>query len=298
MTDARLPTYRLDDGSPSSRSTTARPTPSATASLDALDDALDRAEAEAPGAVVIVGPARARSPPASTSPTMTESTEAMRGLVVRGAAARSCASTASGLPTVAACTGHALAAGALLLLSLDQRVGADGPAKIGLNEVAIGMALPIFAVELARERLTTAELTAGHDRRPASTTPPARSPPATSTGWSPPTTCSTEAIADAQRLGELRTGAYARTKAVLRESVIGYILDTLEDRHGHPHRPRGLTPQQPQFGSVLRALAASTTQIGRTAATWVSPADTGRTDDPNRRGGAQTRRASSTRLIS
>ena len=38
----------------------------------------------------------------------------------------------------------------------------------------------------------------------------------------------TEAIADAQRLGELRTGAYARTKEVLREAVIGHILDTLE----------------------------------------------------------------------
>ena len=50
--------------------------------------------------------------------------------------------------------GHALAAGALLLLTTDVRIGSDSPAKIGLNEVAIGMPLPIFAVEFARDRLT------------------------------------------------------------------------------------------------------------------------------------------------
>ena len=31
------------------------------------------------------------------------------------------------------------------------------PFKIGLNEVGIGMALPMFAIELARERLTPTE---------------------------------------------------------------------------------------------------------------------------------------------
>jgi enoyl-CoA hydratase len=58
------------------------------------------------------------------------------------------------LPIVSACTGHALAAGALLLLASDVRVAARGEFKIGLNEVAIGMGLPIFAVEMARHRLS------------------------------------------------------------------------------------------------------------------------------------------------
>src|SRR5437867_3300565 len=62
-------------------------------------------------------------------------------------------------PTVVAVTGHALAAGALLVLACDTRVGAEGSAKIGLNEVAIGMTLPVFAVELARERLSKRYLT-------------------------------------------------------------------------------------------------------------------------------------------
>ena len=57
------------------------------------------------------------------------------------------------LPIVAACTGHALAAGALLLLGCDIRIGADGPSKIGVNEVAIGMVLPDWAMTICRERL-------------------------------------------------------------------------------------------------------------------------------------------------
>jgi enoyl-CoA hydratase/carnithine racemase len=44
--------------------------------------------------------------------------------------------------------------GAFLLLASDLRFGVDGPYKLGLNEVAIGIVVPRFAVELARHRLT------------------------------------------------------------------------------------------------------------------------------------------------
>lgn len=59
-----------------------------------------------------------------------------------------------GVPVIAACTGHAVAAGALLLLGCDVRVGADIDAKIGLNEVAIKMVLPDWALTIAAERLS------------------------------------------------------------------------------------------------------------------------------------------------
>ena len=59
----------------------------------------------------------------------------------------------SSVPVVAACTGHALAAGALILLGCDVRVGADVDAKIGLNEVAIKMVLPDWALTIAADRL-------------------------------------------------------------------------------------------------------------------------------------------------
>ena len=62
------------------------------------------------------------------------------------------------LPVVAACNGHALAAGALMLLGADIRVGADGPFKVGLNEIAIGMTLPEWAYTIARERLSKRHL--------------------------------------------------------------------------------------------------------------------------------------------
>lgn len=58
------------------------------------------------------------------------------------------------VPVVAACTGHAIAAGALLLLGCDIRVGAAGDFKIGLSEVAIGMVLPDWALTIASDRLS------------------------------------------------------------------------------------------------------------------------------------------------
>ena len=57
-------------------------------------------------------------------------------------------------PVVVACTGHAFPAGAFLLMAADTRMGADGPFKLGLNEVRIGLTLPWFAIALARHRLT------------------------------------------------------------------------------------------------------------------------------------------------
>jgi len=63
------------------------------------------------------------------------------------------------VPIVASCTGHALAGGALLLLSADYRIGRDGPYRMGFNEVAIGMALPSFAIAIAGHRIERRFLT-------------------------------------------------------------------------------------------------------------------------------------------
>lgn len=59
-------------------------------------------------------------------------------------------------PVVAASGGHAVAAGAFVLLATDVRIGVSGPFRIGLNEVQIGLTMPTFVVELARARLTPA----------------------------------------------------------------------------------------------------------------------------------------------
>ena len=56
-------------------------------------------------------------------------------------------------PIIAACSGHAVAKGAFLLLSSDYRIGVEGPFSIGLNEVQIGMTMHHAGIELARDRL-------------------------------------------------------------------------------------------------------------------------------------------------
>jgi enoyl-CoA hydratase len=56
-------------------------------------------------------------------------------------------------PVIMACAGHALAAGAALLLVGDRRIGLDGRFKIGFNEAAIGVPISGVTVELARYRM-------------------------------------------------------------------------------------------------------------------------------------------------
>jgi enoyl-CoA hydratase len=125
-------------------------------------------------------------------------------------------------PVVAAVTGHALAAGVLLSASCDVRIGADGPAKIGLNETAIGMSLPVFAVELARDRLNPEAVTRAtmgaeiYDPHGAA-----------AVGWLdrvvPADECVSEAIAQARRWAEYSPAAYAQTKKLVREPVVERI---------------------------------------------------------------------------
>ena len=56
-------------------------------------------------------------------------------------------------PVIMASTGHAMAAGGLLMLTADIRLGMQGEFFYGLNETAIGMVMPDFGLELARYRL-------------------------------------------------------------------------------------------------------------------------------------------------
>ena len=60
---------------------------------------------------------------------------------------------ASRLRIVASVTGHALGAGAALLLVADVRVSAKGPFKIGFPEVGQNQSLSDLAIALARQRL-------------------------------------------------------------------------------------------------------------------------------------------------
>jgi enoyl-CoA hydratase len=160
-------------------------------------------------------------------PTMTAGTEEMRGLVTAGAELL-LRLYLQPMPVVVACTGHALAAGALVLLVGDVRVGTAGDFKIGLNEVAIGMQLPVFAVELARDRLVPTAFTAA--------TMGARiygSEDALAAGYldllAAPEDLLTTATAEATRLSELRTGAYAETKQRARSAMVDRVRAGLHE---------------------------------------------------------------------
>ena len=122
--------------------------------LGALDTCLTVAENDAAvGALCITGKPGFLTGGFDLSVMKSGDPKAMVGLVSDGGALFT-RIYASGLPVVVACSGHAVAAGALLCLAADERIGADGAFQIGLIETKIGMVLPRWAIEFAEERLS------------------------------------------------------------------------------------------------------------------------------------------------
>ena len=120
------------------------------ASIGAIHHALDRAEQEA-GSVVLAGRPGRFSGGFDLS-VMGSDPGAMQALV-RSGAELLLRIWEYPRPVIIACTGHAVAAGAMFLLAADYRIGIEGDWSIGLNEIGIGMPLPQVTVELARARL-------------------------------------------------------------------------------------------------------------------------------------------------
>ncbi|MGS2721708.1 crotonase/enoyl-CoA hydratase family protein [Paraglaciecola aestuariivivens] len=118
--------------------------------IDDLNHALDQAE-EAGAVVVLTGKAGMFSGGYDLK-VMRESMQSAMALVEKGTTLTR-RMLAFPFPILIACSGHAVAKGAFLLLAGDYRVGVAGDFKIGLNEVAIGMSMHHGGVELARGRL-------------------------------------------------------------------------------------------------------------------------------------------------
>lgn len=189
--------------------------------LAAIAESFDKAEADGAKAVLLQGRPGRFSAGFDLS-IMTGSTDGMRALVRQGGELLVRIFTYP-VPVVTACTGHALAGGALVLLASDVRIGAEGEFKIGLNEVAIGMGLPIFAVELARYRMPPSAFDSavlGEVFAPAD---------AVRAGYLDRTAANVvdDALATAHRLSALRSGAVARTKRLARGAIAQHITDTL-----------------------------------------------------------------------
>jgi enoyl-CoA hydratase len=118
--------------------------------IDELHVALDKAE-EARAVVVLTGQPGMFSAGYDLS-VMKQSMEVAMQLVEKGSRLTR-RMLSFPFPIIAACTGHAVAKGAFVLLAADYRIGLQGNFKIGLNEVAIGMTMHHAGVELARGRL-------------------------------------------------------------------------------------------------------------------------------------------------
>jgi enoyl-CoA hydratase len=135
------------------------------------------------------------------------------------------------LPVVAACTGHAIAMGVFILHACDTRVGAAGDYKIGANEAITGMNLPLFALELSRDRLNPAHLTRavvqGHIYDPAG---------AVEAGYLDRVVAldqvETTALTLGAQLATLPGEAYAWNKGALRKGTLERIRGSLGRHHG------------------------------------------------------------------
>lgn len=192
--------------------------------LSSLGDALDRAEREA-SAVVLTGRTD-RFCAGFDLRIMMSSPDAAKALLVRGA---DLFMRLYGLPLplVIACTGHALAGGAIVLMTGDLRLCAAGPYRIGLNEVSIGLPVPILAMALARDRLLPTALSRA--TLLGQIYPPDE---AARAGYVDevvePADLLPRALGEAERLGSLSRTAIKATKARLRGATIDHVRATLE----------------------------------------------------------------------
>ncbi|MFD0360417.1 crotonase/enoyl-CoA hydratase family protein [Nocardia sp. GCM10030253] len=131
-------------------------------------------------------------------------------------------------PVVVACTGHAIAQGAFLMLAADLRIGIDGGFKFGLNEVAIGLTIPHYGVEVARHKLTAP----GFDR--ATLTGALYGPQeAVRLGFlddlvSDPVELTTRAQSEATRLTDLVMAAHQGTKQRVRAAVLAAVRSGID----------------------------------------------------------------------
>ena len=121
-----------------------------------INSALDQAETA--GAVVIIAGQPGIFSGGFDLKTMKESSDSAVSLVNNGSKLTR-RMLSFPFPIIGACTGHAVAKGAFLLLCCDVRIGCKGAFKIGLNEVAIGMTMHHAGIAMAGNRIPINYLT-------------------------------------------------------------------------------------------------------------------------------------------
>lgn len=130
-------------------------------------------------------------------------------------------------PVVVACNGNAIAMGAFLLLSSDYRIGTAGPYRVVANEVALGITMPYFAIEICRQRLTPQ-----HFNRAVNNSEPYDPEDAVVAGWLDRVVPAAETMSTARStiagLMKLNAAAHAATKLRLRAVTLKAIRTAIE----------------------------------------------------------------------
>ena len=188
---------------------------------DALNAALDRAEADK-AVVILTGNAKVFSAGFDLAVFKAGGPDVARMMVGGGNIGQRL--LAFPRPVVLAVNSHAMAMGAILLMCADLRIGADAGLKVQLNETAIGMTLPHFAIALARHRLSTAwrnrALVQAEGLGPQA---------AVAAGFLDEVVAADQVLATAQAraktLAALHPGAYVATRSRLQEKLFAALAE-------------------------------------------------------------------------
>lgn len=187
----------------------------------AINEALDRAEKDDAKAVVLAGNQRVFSGGFDLSVFQSGDAAAALAMLAGGfELSKRCLTFPK--PVIMAATGPAIAMGSFLLLSGDHRVGAP-KSRCQAIEVAIGMTIPISAIEIMRMRLTPAAFHRGTAL--ASTFV---GDEAIAAGWLDEIVDADKVVSRAQEVaaeaaGTLHAGAHLATKLKARESALTAI---------------------------------------------------------------------------
>jgi enoyl-CoA hydratase len=221
--DSSVATVQLDDGKVNVLSPGMQ---------DEIHDALDAAEKDSAGAVVLAGNQKVFSAGFDLG-VMRSGPDAAFDMLAGGfdLAVRLLSFPR---PVVIACTGPAIAMGSFLLLSGDHRVGA-AEHRIQANEIAIGMTMPFAAIEVMKVRLTRSAF-----QRVNAMAPSFFGAEAVAAGWLDEVVDSSDVLSRAQDVArealQLDAGAHAASKLRARSEAIEAIRAAVKSEFGREPR--------------------------------------------------------------
>ena len=222
--DSSVATIVLDDGKVNVLSPSMQ---------DEIHAALDSAEKDDAGAVVLAGNQKVLSAGFDLSVLQGDDPDAALDMLA-GGFDLSVRLLSFPKPVIIACTGHAVAMASFLLLSGDHRVGAP-EFRIQANEVAIGMTMPYAAIEVMKVRLTRSAF-----QRVNSMAPSFFGADAVAAGWLDELVERSAVLTRAQEVARealaLDAGAHLASKLRARNEAIDAIRAAVKSEFGREPR--------------------------------------------------------------